>query len=126
MENDGDHFAPGGAGFCLAWPPAAKVATRASARATLENFTRAIPLISGANNGTNNGWENDNGGGLEDIGAVSAAHRAHSRAQRRMRATRPSILKPTMHSQIFRIVAICLYDCIARRPDVSRLHTGHK
>lgn len=113
MENDGDSFAPGGAGFCLAWPPAAKVANRqmvrttprqarclricalvhncacefacactlararayafmclrhvcfrSQARATLENFTRAIPLISGANNGTNNGWENDNGGGL--------------------------------------------------------------
>ena len=61
MENDGDKFAPGGAGFCLAWPPAAKVANRATARATLENFTKAIPLISGANNGTNNGWENDNG-----------------------------------------------------------------
>lgn len=43
-------------------------------RATLENFTRAIPLISGANNGTNNGWENDNGGGLEDIGATQAIH----------------------------------------------------
>jgi hypothetical protein len=74
MENDGDSFAPGGAGFCLAWPPAAKVANRQMARATLENFTRAIPLISGANNGTNNGWENDNGGGLEDIGAIQAIH----------------------------------------------------
>ena len=74
MENDGDSFAPGGAGFCLAWPPAAKVANRQMARATLENFTRAIPLISGVNNGTNNGWENDNGGGLEDIGAIQAIH----------------------------------------------------
>jgi hypothetical protein len=74
MENDGDSFAPGGAGFCLAWPPAAKVATRATARALLRNFTAGIPLISGVNNGTNNGWENDNGGGLEDIGANQAIH----------------------------------------------------
>lgn len=74
MENDGDSFAPGGAGFCLAWPPAAKVATRHTARALLRNFTKAIPLISSINNGTNNGWENDNGGGLEDIGATQAIH----------------------------------------------------
>ena len=32
MENDGDSFAPGGAGFCLAWPPAAKVANRKTVR----------------------------------------------------------------------------------------------
>jgi hypothetical protein len=32
MENDGDRFAPGGAGFCLAWPAAAKVANRQMVR----------------------------------------------------------------------------------------------
>ena len=31
-------------------------------------------MVSGANNGTNNGWENDGGGGLEDIGATQAIH----------------------------------------------------
>ena len=73
-ENDGTHFAPGGAGFSLAWPPAAKVATRKTGRALLRNFTAAIPLISTAGNGTNNGWEDDNGGGLEDIAAMQAIH----------------------------------------------------
>ncbi len=73
-ENDGTHFAPGGAGFSLAWPPAAKVATRKTGRALLQNFTDAIPLISTAGNGTNNGWEDDNGGGLEDIAAMQAIH----------------------------------------------------
>jgi hypothetical protein len=60
MVNDGDHFAPSGAGFSLAWPPSAKVATRHTAWALLANFTRAVPLISVAGNG----WEDDHGGGM--------------------------------------------------------------
>ncbi|GAX82137.1 hypothetical protein CEUSTIGMA_g9565.t1 [Chlamydomonas eustigma] len=67
MNNISD-YAPGN-GFCLAWPPAAALATRDTARQLLHSFSAAFTRKA-----LPNGWPDLGGGGLEQIGALEAIH----------------------------------------------------
>jgi len=57
-------------GYCLAWPPAARVARDGEdARTLLRTFMEALNKTSHPN-----GWPNLGGGGLEQIGTLDAIH----------------------------------------------------
>ena len=68
MINSVTRFAPGN-GFCLSWPASAAMEDRATAAsgALLANFSAAY-----ARTAKRNGWPDLGGGGLEQMGAVSA------------------------------------------------------
>ena len=66
LVNAATRFSPGN-GFVLSWPSAAILATPDDAAALLDNFTKAFVRIARPN-----GWPDSGGGGLEQIGALSA------------------------------------------------------